>query len=152
MLHELQTKALIAYLFGKPNKPLEVKSWSFEVSKKTGRLKYIRDSSGNLLFVMREDGTLAPSLLGARVLLDHGSGFNVKVVMQSKLKLTASKYDVPSRYIKRVSGRVRPRTDVLLIDEEGSLYGVGRAVLSSHQLKFIKSGIAVKVRKVSRQV
>ncbi|MER3601227.1 MAG: hypothetical protein C4339_00685 [Nitrososphaerota archaeon] len=149
MLEELQVKAMLCYLFGSRAKEIDMQGWSFERSKRTGRLKYVRNAEGKLLFVVREDGTMAPTLDGARVLLKHGAMTDCSVIVgEQGMQRLVRGYNVLAAQLEGVGKGIRPKSDVIILDKSGNVRGVGRAVLSAHQLKFIRYGIAVKVRRV----
>jgi predicted RNA-binding protein (TIGR00451 family) len=44
---------------------------------------------------------------------------------------------------------IRPKDEVIVVNENGEVLAVGRAVLSGEEMKAFKTGVAVKVRRGS---
>jgi len=55
--------------------------------------------------------------------------------------------DVFAKHVVDADKEIRPGEEVFVIDSSGEIVAVGRALLSGHEMKAFKRGIAVKVRK-----
>jgi len=62
-------------------------------------------------------------------------------------KFIAEGGDVFAAHIVSADDEVRARDEVIVLDEEGKVLAVGRAVLSGEEMKAFKRGVAVKVRR-----
>ena len=54
--------------------------------------------------------------------------------------------DVFAAHVVEVNDEIRAMDEVVVLDEDGILLAVGRAMLSSDEMKAFKRGVAVKVR------
>ena len=67
------------------------------------------------------------------------------------MKNDVSKYiaeggDVFAVHVTEVDPEIRASDEVIVVDENGTVLAVGKAMLSSVEMKAFKSGVAVKVR------
>jgi len=51
-----------------------------------------------------------------------------------------------AKHIVAADDEIRPKEEVVVLDEEGRVLAVGRAVLSGREMKMFKRGVAVQVR------
>jgi conserved protein with predicted RNA binding PUA domain len=143
------------YIFGKgTGKKLDLEKLDFKFSRRTGRLKYvIEKSSGKIFFTFRSNGTIAPTMLGAEMLM---SGRNISRV-KSRPRWTITVLDGVSDFISNgrtvfckhvvsCSNLLRPGEDVAVLNESGKLLAMGRSVIAGPVLKQFKRGAAVKIR------
>ena len=54
--------------------------------------------------------------------------------------------DVFAVHVVKVADGVRAKDEVVVVDEGGRVLAVGRALLSSSEMKAFQTGVAVKVR------
>ena len=54
--------------------------------------------------------------------------------------------DVFAVHVVKVDGDIRSKDEIIVLDEEGTVLAVGRAMLSSVEITAFKTGVAVKVR------
>lgn len=120
-----------------------------ETSKKTGKPRYAYDSEGRLLATIRwNDGLLALTIEGAKLLLKHFPPPKLRVVVKEEVKDFIKKgRSVFAKHVIRVDPEIRCGDEVLVVDEKDSLLAVGRAVLSSYEMLAFNLGVAVKVRR-----
>jgi 7-cyano-7-deazaguanine tRNA-ribosyltransferase len=117
-------------------------------SKRTGRIRHVyRD--GQLIATLRpKDGYLAIALEGARLMLSRmKQPPNLVIVENDVADFIKAGGDVFAKHVLRADERLRPAEEVIATDEEGTLLGVGRAVLSGNDMKFFKRGVAVRIRR-----
>jgi len=117
-------------------------------SPATGRIRYIYDELGNLIASIRSyDGLLALALEGGRRLLKSFPPLKLRVVVND----VAREYilrgnDVFSKFVVNADEHIRPGQEVIVIDKIDNLLAVGKSILAGYEMKYFKSGIAVKVR------
>ncbi|MFI5419704.1 MAG: PUA domain-containing protein [Nitrososphaerales archaeon] len=143
------------YIFGKgTGKKIDFEKVDFKYSRRTGRLKYvIEKSTEKILFTFRSNGTIAPTIIGAEMLI---SGRNISRI-KSRPRWTITVLDGVSDFISNgrtvfckhvvsCSDFLRPGEDVAVLNESGRLLAMGRSMLAGAVLKQFKRGAAVKIR------
>ncbi len=117
-------------------------------SPSTGRIRYIYDELGNLIASLRSyDGLLALALEGGRRLLKIFPYPKLRVVVTDIAKsYVLSGKDVLSRFVANADKHIRPGQEIIVVDKFDSLLAVGKSVLAGYEMKYFKSGVAVKVR------
>lgn len=116
-------------------------------SKRTGRMRLIY-KDGELIATLRpNNGLLALTASGARVLLRHAEKLKHRVVVRSDVASFIMKGgNVFAKHVVKADGAIRPQDEVLVVDEGNRLLAVGRAFLSGMEMTSFKSGVAIKVR------
>ncbi|MCS7132243.1 MAG: hypothetical protein NZ918_00775 [Aigarchaeota archaeon] len=119
-----------------------------KVSGRTKRPKYVYFDGEILATIRYPDNLLALTMAGARRLLDVASNIALKVILKknSVEKIKQGMGPLP-REIVYFDERIKPGDEVLLLDEDGELIAVGRAVVSGSTFKGLERGIVVKIRK-----
>ncbi|PSP90681.1 pseudouridine synthase [Halobacteriales archaeon QS_4_66_20] len=97
----------------------------------SGRPRQIHAADGNRLATYGTDGRFRLGLAGGRRLQ---AGF----VRDGR--------NAFAKFVRRADDRIRPRDEVLVEHEDGSLLAVGRAELSGEGMVDFESGMAVHVR------
>jgi len=120
-----------------------------EVSKRTGKPRYVYDYSGKLLATIRwNDGFLALTLEGARLLKECLKPPRLRVVVKNEVRDFIKRgRSVFAKHVVGVDPEIRCGDEVIVVDEEDNLLAVGRAALSSYEMLAFNSGVAVKVRR-----
>ncbi len=119
-----------------------------EISKRTRRPKYIYLDGEILATIRYPDNLLALTLAGARRLLEIAGGSALKVIVKKRAVEKVRKGMSPlARDVAHYDERIRPGDEVLILDEEGKLLAVGRAVVSGPTFKGLERGVVVKIRK-----
>ena len=121
---------------------------SIKCSRKTGRIRhiYLRDK---LIATLRpKDGLLALTLDGANIILSRlKDAPNVVVVDPSVAEAIRAGGDVFAKHIVRADQNLRPGEEVIVTGADGTLLGVGSAVLAGHEMAAFKRGVAVNLRR-----
>jgi conserved protein with predicted RNA binding PUA domain len=151
------------YIFGRGSSRLiDREKIEFIYSRKTGRIRHVVDESGNILFTFRSNGSIAPSILGARKML-FGESEEVQVKSQKRKEnygrprwtitvmdgisdFVADGKTVFCRHVVSCDRSLLASEDVAILNERGQLLGVGRTVVPASVVKQFKKGVAVKVR------
>jgi predicted RNA-binding protein (TIGR00451 family) len=120
-----------------------------EISKRTGKPRYVYDLNGRLLATIRwNDGFLALTLEGARLLKEHFKPPRFRVVVKNDVRdFIKQGRSVFAKHVVKVDPEIRCGDEVVVVDEDDNLLAVGRAVLSSYEMLAFNSGVAVKVRR-----
>ncbi len=135
------------YIFGRGvSGVLPLDRVEFTVSKRTGRVK-TATLDGGLLATMRSDGSIALTVYGAGLLVGF-EGFleNCVVVEEGPDQFVAEGRSVFAKHVVKCGDRVRPASDVAVLDVKGDVLAVGRAILSAKMMREFDRGVAVKVR------
>lgn len=146
----------IDYIFGKgASKALSYSELELVYSRRTGRLKYITDRTSNqILFTFRPNGSIAPTVDGAGLLL---SKFDLSSKLEKRPQWTVTVVEGVSdlvsagktafcKHIVHCNDSLRAGDDVAILSESGRLLAVGRAILPGPLMKQFKRGPAIKVR------
>ncbi len=135
------------YIFGKGVSdilPLDNLELSF--SKRTGRIKSVM-LEGKLLATLRSNGSIAITVYCANLLIKYPSFHdNCVVVENGPDNFVSNGRSVFAKHVVNCGDRVKPSSDVAILDEKGKVIGVGKAILSAKMMRSFNRGVAVKVR------
>ncbi len=155
------------FIFGPGiGKRLNFENLDYQISRKTGRLRYVLDRpSGEILFTFRANGSIAPTISGARkILLSEDddaikSGNNKKrkkkkaeeerfvvTVLDGVSDFVAEGKTVFCKHVVSANDKLHAGEDVVVLNQRGELLGVGKSVLPGELMKQFKRGVAVKMR------
>jgi predicted RNA-binding protein (TIGR00451 family) len=139
------------YIFGTGTaKGVDFSKISFLHSKKTGRIKQLEDPrTKKVLFTFRPNGTIAPSVAGASMLLSNKRNLKARwviTVMTAISEIVSNGKTVFCKHVVHVDDTLRPGEDVVVVNEEKEILAVGRSVIDGFSMKQFKRGQAVKVR------
>jgi archaeosine-15-forming tRNA-guanine transglycosylase len=59
---------------------------------------------------------------------------------------------IPVKFVKQVDPMLKAGSEIIAIDENKNLIGVGRSLLNGEEMLSLKRGIAAKLRKVTKNV
>ena len=117
-------------------------------STRTGRIRHVYRRNQLIATLRPKDGYLALTPHGAGLILSKLKNHpNLVVVVSEVADFIMTGGDVFAKHVARADEELRPAEESIVIDQNGNLLGVGRAVLSGHDMKFFKRGVAVKIRK-----
>jgi Prefoldin, molecular chaperone implicated in de novo protein folding, alpha subunit len=130
-----------------------VRRMSFKFSKKTGRLKYVFLDNKPYLSIRTNDGFITLSILAAKIILERNVSFKNIIVVDGKFSHIIKHYkQVPVKFVKQVDMNLKAGSEVIVVDENRKLIGVGKSILNGEEMLSLKRGIAVKLRKVTKNV
>jgi predicted RNA-binding protein (TIGR00451 family) len=116
-------------------------------SKRTGRIRFVYLDRRRLATLRPTDGLFSLSIVGARRIAENAGSAECFVTVQNDVsKFIAKGGDVFAVHVVKADDEIRPKSEVIVVDESGKVLAVGRAVLSSKEMKAFKVGVAVKVR------
>jgi len=117
-------------------------------SRNTGRIRYVYLDGKRLGTMRPTDGFFSLSIDGAKRVVSGGQYAKCFVTVRSDVaKFIAEGSDVFAAHILTADDEVRAKDEIIVLDEEGKVLAVGRAVLSGEEMKSFKRGVAVKVRR-----
>ena len=117
-------------------------------SKKTGRIRYVMNKDGERLATLRPtDGLLSLSISAAEFIAENANSARCFVTVRNDVsKFVADGSDVFTQHVVKADDAIHAKDEVIVVDEKGKVLAVGRALLSSSEMKAFKTGVAVKVR------
>ena len=116
-------------------------------SKATGRIRYVHLSDERLATLRPTDGLLSLSITAARLVAENRDLARCFVTLQNHVsEFIADGGDVFAVHVVTADEEVRAKDEVIVVDEDNRVLAVGRALLSSAEMKAFKTGVAVKVR------
>ncbi len=138
---------MVDYLFGRGvSRALPKKELRLVFSRRSGRVKLVYHGE-RLFATVKPNGAMALSLYGATT-LSSSPAFrdNCVMVTDEAAGFVKGGKSVFCKFVTWAGKNVLPHGEVAIIDGEGTVLGVGMAVLNGKFIKQFKSGIAVKVR------
>ncbi len=118
-----------------------------QFSRATGRIRYVNLDGERLATYRPTDGLLSLSIAAARRLKELSDSLRCFVTVRSDVaKFVAEGGDMFAAHVVKVDESVHAKDEVIVVDEEGKIAGVGRALLSGSEMLGFKTGIAVKIR------
>lgn len=120
-------------------------------SKTTGRIRYIHLGGERLATLRPTDGLLSLSILAAKSILESPEILKCIVRVRDDIaKFVSEGSDVFAAHVVDAHEEIRPRDEVIIVNESNQFLAIGRSLLSSSEMKAFKIGVAVKVRHGSR--
>ena len=141
-------RSVADYQFGKGvGSKLFPENIEVQYSPRTGRIRYINLDGERLATLRPTDGLLSLSIKAALFMAENTSFAKCFVTVQNDVsKFIAAGGDVFAVHVVKVDAEVGAKDEVIVLDEDRHVLAVGRAVLSSEEMKAFKTGVAVKVR------
>lgn len=145
----LRIRKTADYQFGKTfGEALFPSVVTISFSRKTGRIRHIFNK-GKLLATLRPtDGMFSLTIRGAKRVVAKVKPLRQWVkVRRDVASFIAEGKSVFAKHVVDADDGIRPRAEVIVLDENGRVLAVGRAVLSGEEMKTFKRGVAVRVRR-----
>ena len=141
-------RAIADYQFGRGvGEKLFPENVEIEYSPRTGRIRFISLDGSRLATLRPTDGLLSLSVKAAQALAKGCALVHVFVTVKTEVsEFIAKGGDVFAVHVVKADGEIRASDEVIVVDEEGKVLAVGKAILSSAEMTAFKSGVAVKVR------
>jgi len=142
-------RSVADYQFGKGvGAKLFPKNVEIIYSKRTGRIRHVYLDGKRLATMRPTDGLFSLSVTGARRIIENARQARCLVVVRNEVaKFIAEGGDVFAVHVVRADDAIRPKDEVIVVDENENFLAVGKAVLSGEEMRAFKSGVAVKVRR-----
>jgi len=117
-------------------------------SKRTGRIRYVYLDGKRLATLRPTDGSFSLSIRGAKRIAENAVSAKCFVTVRNDVsEFIADGGDVFAVHVVKAGDEIRPKDEVIVVDEGGKVLAVGRAVLSGEEMKAFNTGVAVKVRR-----
>jgi len=117
-------------------------------SKRTGRIRYVYSDDKRLATLRPTDGLFSLSIAGAKRIVKNASSAKCLVTVRDDVaKFLAKGGDAFAGHVVKADDDIRPKDEIIIVNENGEVLAVGRAVLSGEEMKAFKKGVAVKVRR-----
>jgi len=116
-----------------------------ERSRRTGRVRRIRDATGPL-FVIGSDAVARPTFRGAAALRELLPGDTGRVVVRDDAApFVRAGRTLFAGFVERADARLVPGASALLVDRSDTLLAVGRLVLAPHEMAGARRGVVAHV-------
>ena len=121
-------------------------------SKATGRIRYVNLNGERLATLRPTDGLLSLSVTAAQRIVENAVPVQCFVTVRNDVsKFIANGGDVFAAHVVKADDAIHAKDEVIAVDEAGKVLAVGRAMLSSAEMKAFRTGVAVKVRHGSKK-
>jgi predicted RNA-binding protein (TIGR00451 family) len=123
---------------------------SISYSKNTGRIRHVSQENTLLATLKPNDGKFTLTIAGAKKIIANKENFAyyVKVNTESAEAVSQGR-NVFAKHVLDQGEVIRPSDEVIVLDENGSVVGVGKSILTKKEAAAFKIGVAVKVRRGS---
>jgi len=126
---------------------LNLDSMNFTFSKATGKLRHVSRNGEILFTVIPSTGLLAPTYKGGLEILSAGVHEDYIVKMdEDAAEFVAKGKSALAKFVAHASLELRAGEEVLVVDTEGALLGVGKAILNGIEMMAFNRGVAVAIR------
>jgi len=116
-------------------------------SKTTGRIRYVSLNGKRLATLRPTDGLLSLSISAAMSIAKNAAFARCFVTVRKDVsEFVADGGDVFAAHVVKADDAIHAKDEVIVVDEDTRVLAVGRALLSSMEMKAFKTGVAVKVR------
>jgi uncharacterized protein with predicted RNA binding PUA domain len=116
-------------------------------SKATGRIRYVNLNGERLATLRPTDGLLSLSITAAMSIAKNAGFARCFVTVRKDVsEFVADGGDVFAAHVVKADEAIHAKDEVIVVDEDNRVLAVGRALLSSMEMKAFKTGVAVKVR------
>jgi len=150
----LRIRKTADYQFGKAfGEALFPDSVAIRFSRQTGRIRHIF-YKGKLLATLRPtDGMFSLTIQGAKRVVAKVKPLRQWVkVRKDIVSFVAEGKSVFAKHVVEADDGIRPRAEVIVLDDSSRVLAVGRAVLSGEEMKAFKRGVAVRVRRGAKEM
>lgn len=141
-------RALLTYQWGsRAGNIASLDNLEVVLSKSTGKIRHCKKDDEILFTVVPTTGLLTPTYQGGVELLGVGLEDTYKVIIDTDVsEFVASGKSALAKFVKTASTGLRAGEEVLVLDEEQQLLGVGRAQINGREMTRFKRGVAVQIR------
>lgn len=121
---------------------------SFERSKRTGKVRFVRLGDILLASLRPTDGLLTLTIAGAERLLSGVNPLNCTVtVLDGVEEFISQGRNVFAKHVVDADDGIRPGDEVIVLDSKKGVLAVGRALLTREEMHAFGVGVAVKTRR-----
>lgn len=144
----LRLRALADMQFGKgAGRALIKKDVKLVKSKRTGKIRNVLQGNKHLMSLRARDGLFTLRTEGAKILHKTFRTPKLRIVVESETaEFNREGKNVFAKFVKDCDEEIRPRDEVLVVNEDDDLVAVGRALLNREEMLSFSRGIAARVR------
>ncbi|HMF33314.1 MAG TPA: PUA domain-containing protein [Candidatus Lokiarchaeia archaeon] len=143
--------SIFLYQFGERVRPIidrVVSELEFTYSRRTGRMKSILWKGEEYCYFRPDVGLFTLGRVAAQVILDMLPPPNLRAILQDDVgEFIAQGRNAFAKHVVDVDPSLVPEDEIILVDTQDRLLGVGRLVLPASEVKAFSRGVAVKTRK-----
>jgi 7-cyano-7-deazaguanine tRNA-ribosyltransferase len=140
--------AILAYQWNIDfSKMQDIQKLQFVTSKNTGKIRYVKRDDRILFTLVPTTGLFTPTYEGGMELVNMELDERYRVSVNTEVgEFVAKGKSALAKFVVRADAFLRAGEEVIVTDEEGSLLGVGRALLSGQEMLAFSRGVAVATR------
>ncbi|MFX1327663.1 MAG: PUA domain-containing protein [Promethearchaeota archaeon] len=146
-----QIKAISDYQFGKEITNIlfdDINHIKFERSKNTNKIRYIYYNNNLLLTLRPTCGFFSLTLYSAEKIIKSISPPKLRVIVLGDISEFIKKgRNVFCKHVVDIDENLRPMDEVIVVNQDDELLGIGKLKIPVPYVKYFSSGIAVNVRK-----
>jgi len=121
------------------------------LSRKTGKIRHVKDGDTILFTLVPTTGLLTPTLEGGKRLLQVGISEHFLVtVNDDSAEYVRKGKSALAKFVLKASSDLLAGEEVLIVDKESTLLGTGRALLTGPEMLQFSRGVAVVPRHSKR--
>ncbi|RLF49658.1 MAG: tRNA guanosine(15) transglycosylase TgtA [Thermoplasmata archaeon] len=122
-------------------------------SKRTGKIRAVYEGEMHIVSMRAEDFFLTLHIWGGIKLHRYLRPPSYRVVVSNKVaELNREGKNVFAKFVLDCDDNIRPRDEVLVVDESDELVAVGKATMNREEMLSFSRGMAVKVREGVNEV
>ncbi|MHA1911826.1 MAG: PUA domain-containing protein [Candidatus Kariarchaeaceae archaeon] len=148
-----QLKSVLAYQYGSDNQG-DLSELFFEetealvvYSRSTGRIRHVYDKNTRLFTIRASDGLITLSIEGAQKILDILPSPKSRVIVLNEVSsFISAGRSVFSKHIVNCDPNIRSQDEVIAVNEDDVILGVGTTLLPAQSLLDFNTGMGVKIR------
>ncbi len=141
-------KAVLRYQYGAGAEEVLGGPVAVERSERTGRMRHVYVGGKMVATIRASDGFLVLTLEGARLMLSALPPPRARVIAHPEaVPFVARGRSLFAKHVVDADDEIRAGDEVIVVDREDRLVAVGRAVLSGWEMKELKRGVAVRIRR-----
>lgn len=121
---------------------------SMERSKKTGKIRLVHLGDTLIASLRPTDGLFTLTIAGAKRLVEGVGELSYTVtVLDEVSEFISQGRNVFAKHVVDAGDRIRPGDEVIILDSNKEVLGVGRALLNREEMLAFGVGVAVKTRR-----
>jgi uncharacterized protein with predicted RNA binding PUA domain len=121
---------------------------SFEHSKRTGKVRFIRRGDVLIASLRPTDGLLTLTIAGAERLVSRVNPLGCTVTVLDEVgEFVSQGRNVFAKHVVDADDGIRPGDEVIALDSKKEVLAVGRALLTGEEMLAFGVGVAVKTRR-----
>ncbi len=146
-----QIKAISDYQFGKEITDIlfdDINCIRLERSPKTNKIRYIYYDNNLLLTLRPTNGFFTLTLFSATRIINNTPLTKLRVIVLNDISEFIRKgRNVFCKHVVEIDENLRPMDEVIVVNQDDELLGIGKLKIPVSYVKSFSSGIAVNIRK-----